>query len=343
MKLNKFALIVLTIGVSFTSCSNDDDAIPVVPLGAYENGIIISEEGNFTGGTGAITFVSNDLETVENNVYNNVNSETLGNTVQSMAFNGDRAYIIENGSNAIKVVNRYTFEAIATIESSSMVNPRYMAISNGKGYVTNWGDFNDTTDDKVLIVDLGANTILEAISTNYLPEEIIATDNRVYVATGIFGFGDQVDVINSITDTIVTSVTVGNSPNSIQFDSEGDIWVLSSNSLVEINKDDNTVIQTLDFIGVSSPSKLYYSNQNFYYHLNSSIYKIAETATSLPNEVLFDFANLYDLSVRGNQFFGLNHNGFSGETSFLKVIDLDTNTEIKSIDLGPFGGEVYFN
>ena len=135
MKLYKLSFIALALGLAFTSCSNDDDNTPVVPLGAYENGIIITEEGNFGSGNGAITFVSNDLNTIENNVYNNVNGSTLGNTVQSMAFSGDKGYIIENGSSAIKVVNRYTFEAIATIESASMFNPRYMAISNGKGYV----------------------------------------------------------------------------------------------------------------------------------------------------------------------------------------------------------------
>lgn len=343
MKLNKFALIAFAIGVTFTSCTNDNDVEIITPLGAYENGIIISEEGNFSNGNGAVTFVSNDLTTVENNIFNNVNGNTLGNTVQSMAFNGDKAYIIVNGSSEIEVVNRYTFESIATITSDSMVNPRYMTISNDKGYVTNWGDFSDTTDDKVLVIDLELNSVINAISTNYLPEEIISSDDRVYVTTGIFGFGNQVDVINSITDTMVTSVTVGNSPNSIQFDSEGDIWVLTSENLVEINKDDNTAIQTLDFDGTAEPSKLYYSNQFFYYHFNASIFKISETATSLPTEILFDVANLYDMSVRENQLFAIDHNGYSGEGSFLKIIDLDTNTEIESIDLGPFGGEVYFN
>lgn len=345
MKLNKLVLITLLTGLMFSSCSNDDDNNDLmnVSRGNYENGIIISEEGNFSGGNGAVTFISNDLTTIENNVFNNVNSRNLGTVVQSMAFNGDFAYIIVNVSNQIEVVNRFTFESVATITDARMVNPRYMTISNGKGYITNWGDFSDRTDDKVLILDLENNVISGSIPTNYLPEEIISNENTVYVNTGIFDNGDKVDVIDSTSDEVITSVTVGLSPNSIQFDNDGNIWVLSSESLIEIDKADNTIAKTIEFDVTVSPSKLYYSNNNFYYSASNSIFKISETATSVPSASEFSGVSFYDFSVRDNQFFGLDNNSFSSEKSFLRVFDLTNNSEIKSFDLGPFAGEVYFN
>jgi len=85
MKLNKIVFTSLVIGATFMSCSNDDDntTLPVASLGDYENGIIVTEEGNFSNGNGAITFISNDLNTIEHNVYSNVNGSTLGSLVQS--------------------------------------------------------------------------------------------------------------------------------------------------------------------------------------------------------------------------------------------------------------------
>ena len=182
MNNNKLKVLALAICAIFTSCNSDDDnGIDNLPKGAYDNGIIISHEGSFSGGVGSISFVSYDFETVENNVFSNVNGRTLGTVAQSIAFDGDLAYIIINASNQIEVVNRFTFESVATINTN--VNPRYMAISNGKGYVTAWGDYNDTTDDVVLIVDLSTNTIVDTISASYLPEEIISVDEKVFVAT----------------------------------------------------------------------------------------------------------------------------------------------------------------
>ncbi len=116
MKMNKLTLLALTLGLIFTSCTSDDD--PVVEIkGDYENGILISHEGNFTSGNASVSYVSNDYSIVENSVFNNVNSRLLGDTAQSIAFNEGLAYIIVNVSQKIEVVDRYTFKSIATIDT----------------------------------------------------------------------------------------------------------------------------------------------------------------------------------------------------------------------------------
>ncbi|WAC03179.1 YncE family protein [Lacinutrix neustonica] len=342
MKLNNLALIALVIAVTFTSCSNDDDSTAVVPLGAYENGILISHEGSFSGGVGTVSYVSNDFTTIEHDIFSNVNSRSLGTVAQSMAFNGDFAYIIINVSNQIEVVNRYTFESIATI-NTGVINPRYMTISNGKGYVTAWGDYSDTTDDALLVVDLGTNTILDTIATSYLPEEIIAVNNKVYVATGIYGNGNKVDVFNSATDELVDSITVGNSPNSLQLDSNNDLWVLSSENLIEINTNSNIINKTVTFdSSISSPSKLNFDSGNLYLYAGGSVYKMDETATDFPTIPEFTDVSFYDMSVRNGLLYGLDAGDFSTNGT-LKVFDLTTNTEMEVITVGVIPGEVYFN
>lgn len=324
------------------SCSKDDDPTPVVPLGAYENGVLITNEGQFSGGFGTVSYISNDFATVENNIFSNVNNRTLGTVAQSMAFNGDLAYIVINVSNQIEVVNRYTFESVATI-NVGLSSPRYMVISNGKGYVSNWGDFTPSDDDYIAVIDLSTNAVISTINSSYLPEEMIALNNKVYVATGIFGNGDKIDVIDTVSDTLEQSITVGTSPNSLQLDSDGDLWVLSSENLVEINTNMNAISQTIEFgNAIAFPSDLNFDNGNFYMYDSGSVFKMSETANTIPTTPEFSNVNFYDMRIRNGILYGLDAGDFANNGT-LKVYDLSSNTETQSITLGIIPGEVYFN
>lgn len=342
MKIKNNLVLALSLLILSFSCSSDDDHIQPESLGNYENGILITHEGSFTSGFGTISYVSNDFSTVENHIFSNVNGRTLGAVAQSMAFNGDLAYIVINVSNQIEVVNRYTFESVARIDSG-LSNPRYMTISNGKGYVTNWGDFTPSDDDYVAVVDLSTNKVINKISSSYLPEEIVAKDDKVYVATGIFDKGDKVDVINSTTDELELSITVGNSPNSLQFDSNGNLWALSSENLIKIDRSTNTVLQTIDFgEEIDSPSNLNFDSGNFYMYAGGSVYKMDESSTTFPTTPEFSNANFYGMNVRNGILYGVDAGDFSSSGS-LKVYDLSSNTETESITLSLIPGGIYFN
>ncbi|MEO8774074.1 MAG: DUF5074 domain-containing protein [Gelidibacter sp.] len=342
MNIKKQLVFALSLIFLSFSCSNDDDNTQSAPKGAYDNGIIISHEGAFSTGFGTVSYVSNDFSTVENNIFSNVNGRPLGTVAQSMAFNGDLAYIVINGSNQIEVVNRYTFKSVATIDSG-LSNPRYMTISNGKGYVSNWGEFVPSDDDYIAVVDLAKNEVISKINSSYLPEELVAKNNKIYVATGIFGYGDKVDVINSTTDQLEQSITVGNSPNSLQFDSKGDLWVLSSENLIKIGTASNTVSQTINLVeGVSSPSDLSFDSGNFYFYAGGSVYKMNETSTTFPTTPEFSNVNFYDMNVRNGYLYGLDAGDFSSN-GLLKVYDLSSKKETQSITLNVIPGEVYFN
>ncbi|MBC3757689.1 YncE family protein [Hyunsoonleella sp. SJ7] len=341
MKLNKLLVLALSIGLFFTSCSTDDDTI-IIPKGDYENGILISHEGNFGMGNASVSFVSFDLNTVENDVFNNVNNKLLGDTAQSIAFNGDLAYIVLNVSNKIEIVNRYTFESVSTIDSG-LSNPRYMAISNGKGYVTNWGDFTPSDDDFLAVIDLTSNSIIDTINTSYLPEEIVAQGNKVYVATGIFGNGNKVDVINTETDEFEESITVGNSPNSLQLDDDGDLWVLSSENLIEIATSTNQISRTIALnAAITSPSKLNFDNGALYLYSGGSVYKMEETASTLPSVAEIESVSFYDMRVKDGVLYALDAKDFVSDGS-LTSYDLSTNTEVNSATVNIIPGGIYFN
>ena len=67
MKIIKLFLTALLSFTLFFSCSTDED-VPVAPIpGAYDNGFFVINEGSFAKGT--VTFVSNDLNTVQQDIY----------------------------------------------------------------------------------------------------------------------------------------------------------------------------------------------------------------------------------------------------------------------------------
>src|SRR6476620_1139069 len=108
--MKKFKLFFYAFGATILLASCDNDTTTETPLGDYDNGILVLNEGSADGGS--ITYISNDLATIQQDVFNVVNGteQSIGGYVQSIFFEGNRAFIISNFSNKITVVNRYTFE-----------------------------------------------------------------------------------------------------------------------------------------------------------------------------------------------------------------------------------------
>ena len=354
LKLLKSIAYLFIATLLLASCSSDDDNTIIEdpePLGDYENGILITNEGPFGNGTGTITFISEDYSTVDDNIFNDVNETDLGNIVQSMGFSGDNAYIIVNNSHKIEVVNRYTFEAIATIEEG-LNNPRYFVALGTNGYVTNWGDPFDESDDFIAIIDLETNTIISTISVGFGPEKIIESRGKVFVAhQGGFSQNSIITIIDTASNTFITTIEVGDVPNSMVI-SEGNLWVLcggnpnwtgneSNGHLVKIDVDTNVAVQSFNFELSQHPSNLTIDGTNLIYGLDGGVFSNDTSSTSLPiNSIIDGF--FYAMTANDGKLYATDA-GDLASNGTLKVFDLITNTEIQSLEVGVIPGGVYFN
>ncbi len=162
-------LIYLTFAtLLFISCSSDDDAQPEQgPPETYQKGILITNEGPFGGGTGSVSFISEDFNNVQQNIFFAENGKDLGNIVQSMGFQDDNAFIVVNNSQKIEIVNRYSFESVDSIKTG-LNNPRFfIGLDGNRGYVTNWGDPNDNTDDYLAVLNLRDFTVTGTIPVSF--------------------------------------------------------------------------------------------------------------------------------------------------------------------------------
>lgn len=318
MNFKKVILATLVSTLFLVSCDSNDD-VQDLPLGAYDNGVLILNQGGFGAGNASVSYLSNDFATFQNMIFSVVNpSVTLGDTAQDIGFYNSFAFIVLNGSNKIEVINRYSLETVATI-TTGLSNPRYIAFANGKGYVTNWGNGSDANDDYVAVINLADYTVSSSIAVAEGPERIVAEDNKLYVAhAGGYGFGSTVSVLNSATNTVNATIAVGDVPNSLEIEN-GKLHVIcggkpswaaqeTAGKLVTVDLSNNSVTSSIDFALAAHPSNLEIENDVLYYTVNSSVFKTTVTATTLPTVALFSTTNqgvygIYSFKVENNAIY----------------------------------------
>lgn len=355
--LKKLPYLLLLSLFFFTSCVDDDDTTfleeeeEIELRGDYDKGILVSNEGPFGSGTGTVSFISEDFSTVNHAIFNEVNGGDLGNVVQSIGFEGDKGYVVANNSHHIKVVDRYTFEEIATI-TEGLNNPRYFVAVGTTGYVSNWGDPFDDTDDFVAVIDLNTNTVSSNIPVVFGPEKIVSNGVNIYVAhQGAFGQNNSISVINTTTNEVNTSIIVGDVPNSLQLVGTN-LWVLcggnpsftgneTNGSLVKVDLTTNEVSQTLDFALTDHPSQLSRENETLLYSLNGGVFSIDINATELPTNSIID-GFFYTMIAKEGILYATDAGDFQSNGT-LKVFDLSTFEEEQSIEVGLIPGGIYFN
>jgi hypothetical protein len=335
-KMNKLFLLSI-LGIFLVSCEPDDKVVDKYqPKGNYDSGVLVLNEGNFQSGDASVSYISFDLNSTQNNIFFAANSNTsLGDTAQSIGFNGDLAYIIVNGSNKIEVVNRYSMIKVASI-TTGLKNPRYIAFANGNGYVTNWGDAFSTPviPAFVAVVNLTSNAVTSTIPVISDPEKIIQNQGKLYVAHYGFGYNNKISIIDSGSNTIVgTPLTVGEGPKDLQIEN-GNLWVscegLKADPTPSEADDLPARIFKINLANLSSTSFKYTSNlkhisqfqiynSNAYYTIGSGIYKFSLTATSLPETPVFSSAisNLYGFGISNNRIYVSGYDSFSANGSVL--------------------------
>ncbi len=354
MNFKNTVFLAAIAGFLFASCDNDNENELALPRGNYDNGLVIANEGAFSGGTGTVNFISDDYTVTEEKIYNKVNNENIGTILQSIGFNNDDAYLIANAGNKIAVADRFSMKNI-TVITGDLKNPRYIAFADGKGFVTNWGDGSDSTDDYVGVIDLETNLIVSKILVAEGPEHIIANGDFLYVShKGGFGSGNTVSVINATTNTVVTSISVGDIPDELVLDTSGNILVSCEGkaetswnpsevlgSLVTINTTTNEVSATLNFASGFHPNGMVLSEGNIYLSTSSSVYKMAESATSIPTSAFINTA-VYGISVKENKVYVTDAKNYQDNGS-LKIFDASTSTELQDFTVGLIPGKIYFN
>ena len=353
----KFSIKFLTCSLLFvavlSSCNSDDDNFSNTPmsLGEYENGILVSAEGGSI--SGSVSFISRDFSTSENTIFSNTNAEELGTYVQSVGFDGTKAYIVVQNNN-IHVVNRYTFLKETTI-TTGLSLPRYMAFANGKGYVTNWGDGNNANDDFLAIVNLETNLVETTIPMAEGPEQMVVYADKLYIShKGGYGSNNIISVMDLGTRAINT-ITVNDVPDDMFINSNRELVVLcegkpawtgneTSASITKIDLSTDTVSNRFTFADGIHPAQMSYSSGNLYYQANNEVYVMSDSDAALPTASIINLGTIttYGMVVKADKLYVTDAKDYVSLSDLL-VYDLNTNTKIHTFEVGLIASGIYFN
>jgi hypothetical protein len=274
-------LLTLLSTLLFSCIKTPDETIGTFLSGS---GVFILNEGNFRGGNGSVSFYSYDSVNIYNDLFSKVNRRPLGDVPNSMEINGSNAYIVVNNSGKIEVVDKTTLESVATI--SGLISPRNIKfINNDLAYVTS------LYSDSVAIINVKNSSISGYINLRRTSESIVATDNLAFISNWVGG--DEVMVINTLTNKIVDSVKVAVEPESMVLDRNNMLWVLCNGGwarnnfaeLIQININTKKIEKRLVFSNkLASPSCLNIDgNGETLYYLDGGVRKMSIASLSLPS------------------------------------------------------------
>ncbi|PAM94039.1 hypothetical protein B4N84_13210 [Flavobacterium sp. IR1] len=347
-KITQFLFLALSVSL-FVSCSNDDSDNP---KGVYDDGFFILNEGSADGGS--VSFVSEDLSTFNADVYKTVNgADFVGKYLQNIFFDGDKAYIISGGSNVINVVNRYTFQLIAKIDSD-LANPRYGVVKDGKAYVTNANTYSYSnpatgdTDDYVAVINLATNKVESKIALNSTANRIIEENNKLYITDAS---NSKLLILNPSTKALEGSVEIGFGANGME-EEDGYLYILKNSytdrsEIVKVKLSDKTIAkitfpESLD----SGQGFLDIEDNKIYYTANNDVYVISTSATAASTTPIFTAAistdgSIYGFAVEDNKIY-IGDSGDYSSNSKAFVYNL-SGALLKDFTVGIAPNGFYFN
>lgn len=317
MKVTRLLQLLFAFALLFNvSCSNDDEVM--MPTTSYENGILITNEGNFGTPNADVTFVTGNLSLKQDNIYSANNGSNLGDVLQTIAFSGDKAYLVLNNSNKVKVVNRYTFKS--TGEITEQINqPRYMAVANNALYVTN----DKYGGDKYVSIYNAANlSFIKKITFTDSVERIVQAGGNIFVQNASYGFGSKITYINTSNNEIQYTITLPNGNINKTISNNNNVYVIASgtaDSYIYQISSTGSIVKTTTLTGIANATNLEIDTNKFYFTSGNKVYSMDMTATATPSAPLFtvtdnSFSTLYGFSVINGRIFTSDANGFTQDS-----------------------------
>jgi DNA-binding beta-propeller fold protein YncE len=198
------------------------------PLGKYDTGILIMNEGNFGTNDGEVYHYDPSTETLTKDIFELENSRPFAGLVEDLVLEQDRLYLVAN-TGKVEIVNPGDFKSIGAV-SADLDQPRSLATASGKLFISDYGPYDAsyaTPDSYIAVVSgLDGGTVKKKIEVSNKPEDLFAFGKYVFVA----GSEErQIEIIDAEKEEVVKSLEVTGRPVQF-FEQNGDLWVYSYDS-----------------------------------------------------------------------------------------------------------------
>ena len=309
----------------------------------YDNGVLISNEGNFGNPNADVSYIDQDTYEISNNIYQAVNNEPLGDVLQHIRIHGDKAYLVMNNSNKIVVVDRVSFEKLGVITEEISL-PRYIGFANDKIFVSN------SQQQSVSIYNVADRSYITKVENLGTINNVEVAGNYVFVQQGSWGSGNSVAVIDATTNTLNSILEVDEGINGII--SYGDfLYTLSSTTngtvINKIDATDLSTAATLTAEDITGAGKIAYSDGKLYFIGNSTeIFSVEDNLMSEPSLVTSvpdnSWSTLYGFGVVDDYILTSDSNGFT-QASIIRAYSKETGSLVATFNAGIGSNGFYDN
>ncbi|MEO8885415.1 MAG: DUF5074 domain-containing protein [Mucilaginibacter sp.] len=275
----KLCVTVAVLAIIAVSCHKVDKIVAPTTPPQLNNfaGIYVLNQGNSGANNSVLSYFdfstwnSWNLMNHKFTIFSLTNNINLGDTGNDAEIYGSKMFVTVTNSNIIDVMEAKTAKLIKQININQ---PRSIVFVGSNAFVTSY-------QGTVSIIDTAALTINKIITVGSYPEQMVVSNNKLYVAnSGINNppvYNNTVSVIDLAGLTVIKTITVSNvNPFSMAADTYGHVYVgcLGDNkkmlpSTVEIDNTTDAVVLLPDLnLAYGSPlvvsgDLLYYTGTDF--------------------------------------------------------------------------------
>lgn len=212
-----WALALITV---LFACENGGDERP---LGKYDSGILLMNEGAFGANDGEVFHFDPLSGTLTQNVFELENNRPFAGLLEDLVLEEDRLYLVAN-TGKVEIVNPGDFKSVGAVVGD-LDQPRSLVTARGKVFISDYGPYDasfNTPDSYVAVVSgLDGGAVKKKIKVSSKPEDLFAFGKYVFVAGRQEG---KIEIIDAEIETVVKTLEVSGTPVQF-FEQRGDLWV----------------------------------------------------------------------------------------------------------------------
>lgn len=335
---NRLWALVLIL-FAFSCNDNGGEA----PLGKYDTGVLIMNEGNFGTNDGEVYHLDPSTGTLTQDIFELENSRPFAGLLEDMVLEQDRLYLVAN-TGKVEIVNPSDFKSIGAV-IGDLDQPRSLATASGKLFISDYGPYDAsyaTPDSYIAVVSgLDGGTVKKKIEVSNKPEDLFANGKFIWIAGSEEG---KLEIIDADTETLVKTIDVPGRP-VLFFGQNGEVWLYSVDSdkvyFLSLNLSGQTVKESKSFDVANATSRIAIGEDDKLYLVTSTGWPDYQDAVAVVSMA----GNSVDTDwTTGSGFYGIgydkarqevylaNSNGFQGNGTV--TIFRKNGTEVSEMEVG---------
>jgi DNA-binding beta-propeller fold protein YncE len=334
--------------LAFISVSCTEDA-PEIPLGEFEKGVLIINEGAFGANDGEVYHydpVSGDIKT---DIFESKNGRPFAGLIQDLVEADGKMYIVAN-TGKVEVVDPKDFASLGAVDADLNIS-RSIAVANQKLYISDWGpydgDFNSPDSYIAVVNGLNGGTVSKKIPVPSQPEGLIVAGNFLYVACTA---AKKLQVISLATDAVTSSQDVEGNPSKLKV-IDGRLYLFARDAgniyFHEINRNNFNIQNTIKIPLANATSNFasgeggdaYVLTSTGWPDYNDAVAKVSMTSASVVNLSLYTGSGLYGIGFHpvSKEIFIADNNGFQGNGTVIVINGSGQTVKTLNAGRGPSG------